>query len=821
MTSLWQDIRYAVRMMAKNPGFTAVALIVLALGLGANGAMFSVVYHVMLRPLPYRDPDQLVRVVIRWRDGIGPNLVPVQGQAMFERMRSFESVAMTFPATGCNLVGGSSPEYVLDGKVSSSFFHTLGVNPIIGRDFVVADATHGGGSVAIISYAAWQRYFGGDSGVIGKQVQCNGQSLSVIGVLPANFRFMNPAQIWVPAPLSDYLKGGGGMNHTVFARLRPGVTRENAQQELDTVFAQLKAEHPGFWWTTGKRSRGMAVMNFQAMETSDARQPLLILFGAVGLVLLIACANLAGLLLARSAARAHEIAVRMAVGASRRRIAAQLLTETLLLNLAGGALGLGLAFWIIGGMRAILPTQTSWFSTVRLDPSSLSLNVPVVLFMLAVSLLSGLISGSIPALVAGRRAPQSRLASGERIGGFSRAQHRSRKVLVVGEVAVSLALLVGATLLIHSFMVLQQQQLGFNPRDLQVAQLSLASKNFATTDAVWQFQQKTIEAVRRIPGVVDAASASSAPLASGLNLGSLYTNGKECPGGSLDYRAISPSFFGVTQTPVLRGRAFAESDSAQSAHVVIINESLARACFGSSDPVGQSVHMYESSAKGEGAEVVGVVADIKDYAVGLPAPPIAYVPQAQIANDINQTLYQAFGLLSAIMVRTSQAQDLSVPLTRAVQAVDPQQPVASVGPMSQLISESVALNRLLMVLMGAFAALAVLLTAVGLYGLLAYYVTQRTREIGIRMALGAAQDDVLRLIVREGMTLIAIGLAFGLAGAFSATTLLKTLVFGVKPTDPIAFTAALLLLLLVGLIATAVPARRASQVDPMLALRQQ
>ncbi|HKD90515.1 MAG TPA: ABC transporter permease [Terriglobales bacterium] len=826
MNSLAQDIRYALRMLGKNPGFTAVALLVLALGLGANGAMFSVVYHVMLRPLPYREPDQLVRVVNRWRTGgMGENVIPEQANAVAQA-RSFESVAMTFPTTGCNLVGGSSPQYLYSATVSTSFFQTLGVRPAIGRDFATQDATHGGGTVAIISYPVWRRYFSGDPGVIGHEVQCNGQALTVVGVLPAKFRWSGNAQIWLVDRIADHLNENG-TNYDLIVRLRQGVTPEQARQELSSIYAALKRERPGMWLY--RNTQGMDLVSYRELQNSEMRQPLLILFAAVGLVLLIACANIAGLLMARSAARAHELAIRMAVGATRGRIAAQLLTETLLLNLIGGAIGLALAYWAVAGLRVILPEHAAWFSSERLDAATLSISVPVMLFMLGASLVSGIITGSLPAIGAGQRDPQSNLKQGEQGGGFSRAQQRGRKALVAAEVALSLALLISATLLIHSFVLLQRVNLGFNPHDLQVVQLSLASKKYSTAQATWDFQRKSVEQIRQIPGLVDAASASSAPLVAGLNLGAFNLHGAQCPGGALDYRVVSPTFFSTIGTPVLRGRAFSDSDIATSAHVVVINESLARACWHDEDPIGQSVHLYTSGTDGDPAVVVGVVGDIRDGSfaldntplVGIPTPPIAYVPQAQISNNLNQAFYQSFGLFSAILVRTAQPMDLTRDVTRAIQSVDPQQPVVSVAPISDLVSGWVALPRLLMVLMGAFAGLAVLLTAVGLYGLLSYYVTQRRREIGIRMALGAATTDILRMMLREGMLLVAMGSVIGLAGGLAAMSLLKALLFNIKPGDPLAVAAAVLLLLLVGLAATALPAGRAAQVDPMLALRQE
>ncbi len=814
MTTLLQDLRYGLRMLRKTPGFTAVAVITLALGIGANSAMFSVVYQVMFRPLPYVQPERLVHLVTRWRQGYNTTVVPAIVGAADERTHSFQAVANTFPSTGCNLVGGNTPEYVPNQNVSLNFFRTLGVAPVLGRDFAGDEGIPGGNRVALLSYGLWQRRFGGDRNVLGRQIQCNGNAVTVIGVLPRNFRFSRPAEVWMPARLADYLHDNG-MNYEAIARLKPGVTLAQAQADLDATFQQLRRDFPGRWWTAEK-ARGPGVLNYRQWDVGQLRQPLLILFGAVVLVLLIACANLAGLLLARSTARAHELAVRVALGAGRGRIARQLLTETLLVNLIGGAAGLGLAAWLVQGLKAILPAQGAEVSFGQYDVASMHVNLPVLLFTLGATLATALISGIVPAWASAGADPQSGLKQGEHSSGLSHRQHRSRKVLLVAEVAVSLVLLAGATLLVRSFLMLQQVNLGFDPRNLQVAQISLASKKFKSPDVVWSFQQKVLERLGTLPGVVGAASVSSSPLQPGLNIGAPVVNGKSCDSGIIDYRGVSPSFFQVMRLPLLRGRGFTDSDAAQANPVVVINEATARACWRGEDPLGRQVDV---EGLGVPRQVVGIAADVKEYAVFSPAPAIVYVPQSQVGERMIWNLYHSFGLLSAVTVRTSRPMDLSVPFERIVQEVDSEQPVASISPMTQLVSESIAFTRLLMVLMVGFAGLAVLLTATGLYGLLTYYVTQRRAEIGIRIALGAGRRDVLRLVLGEGCVLVAIGSVAGLGGALAATRLLASLLFAVQPRDPLSLAVTAAFTACVALLACLVPAHRATRVDPMVALR--
>ena len=806
-------------MLRKSPGFTLLAVITLALGIGANTAIFSVIYAVMFRPLPYAQPDRLVRITLQWKEGgIADSVTPVLASAVLEGNRVFQSTAIEFPSTGCNLVGGSAPEYVPAKRVSAGFFRTLGVAPALGREFLEQEAA--GGHSAVLSYGLWQSRFGADRDILGRQIACNGQAYTVVGVLPRSFRYAQHADVWLPDRLANHLQDIG-LNYDLIARLRPGVSLAQAQADGRSIWAQVEREHRGAWYV--RNTNGFDFMPYQRWVARDVRQPLLFLLGAVALVLLIAVANVAGLMLARTTARGKEIAVRAALGATRSRIAGQLLTESVLLSLLGGAAGVLLAWYLNGGLKAIFPANVALHMPVQLDLSGVALHAPVLAYTVAVSCLVGLLAGTVPGLHFLKAEPNRTLKQGERSVGSSRAQRRGRNLLLIGEVALSLLLLVGCSLLMRSFLLMRGVDLGFDPHNLQVAQLSLASREFNSTAAVTQFQQKVLQRVRRLPGVVEAASVSSAPLEVGLNLPMPDLPGKGCGNYPLEYRAVSPSYFSTMGAALLQGRAFTESDGAGAAPVMIINRAMARLCWPGAQALGAQVWIGKGMEK-EGLtdlprQVVGIVSDMKEYSLDKATPPMAFVPQAQVPDAIDNLLYQDFGLLSAMVIRTRGPMDLSVPVERVIHDVDPQQPLASVAPMSHLVSDSVAFARVLAVLMSAFALLALLLSAVGLYALLSYHVGQRTQEIGIRMALGAPREQMLRMVIREGIALVAIGTAVGIAAALALTRLAASLLFGVAPTDAVSFVAAALCLAGVALLASYLPARRATRVDPMVALR--
>ncbi len=819
METLLQDVRYGLRMLRKSPGFTAVAVLTLALGIGANTAIFSVVYAVMFQPLPYVHPERLVKVTLRWKQGgIADNVTPLLASTLLDNNRVFQSSAIEFPSTGCNLVAGGSPEYVPAKRVSAGFFHAVGVSPTLGREFLEQEGA--GGHSAVLSYQLWQSRFGAESGVLGRQITCNGQAYTVVGVLPRTFRYARPADVWLPDRLANHAQDAG-LNYNLMARLRPGVTLGQAQADARRIWTQFARGHSGAWYV--RNTNGFEFIPYQRWLARDVRQSLLFLLGAVALVLLIAVANVAGLLLARATARSREIAVRVALGATPSRILGQLITESLLLGLLGGGAGVTLAWYLNGGLKAIFPAGVALHMPVQLDLSGLAIRGPVLAYTAAISCLVGILAGTVPALQLLRAQPNAALKQGERSVGMTPARRRGRNLLLVGEVALSVVLLVSCSLLLRSFLLMRGVDLGFDPHNLQVAQLSLASREFGTTAAVNQFQQKVLERVRSLPAVVDAASISSAPLESGLNLPMPQLPGKNCGDFPLEYRAVSPAYFLTMRVPLLRGREFTGGDTAGSAPVMIINRAMARLCWPGVDALGAQVWVGKGMEK-EGLtdlprQVVGIVGDMKEYSLDQPTPPMAFVPQAQVPDGIDSSLYQNFGLLSALVIRTTGPVDLSVPVARAVHEADPQQALASIAPMSQLVSDSVEFARVLALLMSAFAALALLLSAVGLYALLSYLVSQRTREIGIRMALGASRKRMLRMVIREGIGLVAIGTVVGVAAALGVTRLAASLLFGIGPTDAGSFLAAVLCLLIVALVASYLPARRATRVDPMEALR--
>jgi putative ABC transport system permease protein len=810
---LFQDLRYAARMLRKNPGFTAITVVTLALGIGANTAMFSVVYAVLLRPLPYVQPERLMHVGIQWPTGYtNDNITPALAEAVVARARSFESVALQFPSTGCNLAGAGSPEFVPDQRVSASFLHTLGVQPIIGRDLVEADAT--GAPAALVSYRLWRAHFGADDHVLGRTVWCNGQAYSVVGVLPRHFRFVRPSDIWLPDRLIAHTTDQG-MNYTLVGRLRDGVSREAAAGELANIFRQVKNERPNAFTS---RATGFGLHMMQEWTSAELKKPLWLLLGAVVLVLLIACANVAGLLLARASVRTQEIGIRLALGASTWRVVRQLLTETLVFTALGASLGLLLAWWSLGILKIVIPAHVGIFSAAAIDVSSIEINGPVLWFTAGLAIAAAMIAGVVPAWTASSSNLHTTLRIA-RTTWTTPGQQRSRKLLVGAEMALAIVLLICAALLMRSFAALQAVDLGFQPNNLQVAEISLSSRQYATSQAVWSFDQKVISRVRALPGVASAAFVSSPPLQPGLNLGSPVIDGKECPAGAVDYRAVTPGFFQTMGIRFTAGRDFTDSDVPGSPAVIIVNEPAARTCWGHANPIGTQFWTWVVSHDKSPLEVVGIVRDVHEYSVDQPAPPIIYVPQAQVNDEFNDLLYQSFGMLSAIVIRSNGPRDLGLGVRQAVESVDPKQPIASVAPMTALVAQSTAFSRMLMLLISTFAGLALALTIIGLYGMLSYHVAQRTHEIGVRVALGADRRDVVALVLSQGMKIALVGIGIGLMVAFAVTRVMSHLLFAVNARDPLTFAGVAALLAVVALGASYLPARRATEVDPMVALR--
>jgi putative ABC transport system permease protein len=810
METMWQDVRFGVRMLLKKPVFTAIAVLALALGAGANTAIFSVVNGVLLRPLPYKDPEKLVRLGEWSKQVPGMSISYPNFKDWRERNRVFEGLAAT-QFDSYNLTGGDEPERLQGRNVSYNFFDVLGVVPAVGRSFRADEDRAGAPRVAVLSHGLWQRRFGGDRKIVGKAIALNGESYTVVGVLPQDYRFGTQTDVFVPVGLKeDDETVRERDNHPgiyAVARLKDGVTFGQAQEEMKGIATRLAEEYP-------KENAGNSVTLTPLSEyfVGDIRASLLMLLAAVGFVLLIACANVANLLLARAASRSREIAVRKALGASRFRIVRQLLTESVMLAIAGGTVGLLLAMWGVDVLRRasldLLPTT-----------AEIGLDRTVLLFTFGISILTGLLFGLAPALSASKTDLSESLKEGGRSGAEGGPRNLVRSSLVVIEVALSVMLLVGSGLLVRSFMLLRETETGFRQENLLTLQLSYRAGKEEGGKVV-NFFRAVEEKVRALPGVEAAALSNGVPLL-GSSETSFQIEGR--PPAEPGKRPMTVAFW---TTPghldamgirLLRGRFIDEHDTAGSLPVTVIDEEFARLYFSGEDPVGQYL-AGDPEHDMPHSQIVGVVAHVKNYGLDSPGPVQAemYRPRAQVPDKYQPLLAERVSLL----VRTfSEPEALTAAVRRAVQEVDPNQPVYSVQTMEQVVSDSVASQRLSMMLLVIFAAVAVVLAAVGIYGVMSYAVARRTHEIGVRVALGAQGRDVLRLVLGQGMWLALVGVGVGLAGAYAATRVMSSLLYGVSATDPLTFALGALLLTAAALLACLVPARRATKVDPMEALR--
>lgn len=806
MKSLWQDVRFGARMLVKNPVVTFVAIITLTLGIGANTAIFSVVHAVLLQSLPYGDADRLVTVWEKRKDKNQNTINLGNFYDWKEQNRVFEDMAAFFDRSA-NLTSDGEPEEVPAQVATPNLFSVLGVNAMMGRTFTAEDGKPGQPRVAIISYGLWRRRFGAGQ-VIGRKLVLNNQEAIVIGVLPADFAWHlkkssmtgKPAEMWFPWQVSNEVRERHGRFACAVARLKPGVTMAQAQSEMDTIGARLQQQYPDF-----NTNWGVNVVPLRTQFTGEIRKPLLILLGAVVLVLLIACANVANLLLARAASRQKEIALRAGLGASRWRIVRQLLTESVLLSALGGGGGLLLAWWGTQALVALSPPEL-------LDLSQVRISLPVLGFTLGIALLTGIIFGLVPALEAARFDLQGSLKEGgKNIGGSARS-HRFRNLFVVAEVALALVLLVGAGLLMKSLNRLQSVDPGFNPKSLLTMRISLPGKKYDTDPKVIDFFKSAIDKMKALPGVEAVGATNHLPFA-GPHSGTLVEiEGKpKLPAGqglSTGICVTDANYFRTMQIPLKRGRLFTDREVSEMRHVVIVNETFARKNLPGEDPLGKRVTIYMKDDN-QPTEIIGVVGDNKHMGLDTEIEPMAYWPQAELT-------YSSMTLV----IRTSgEATTIASPAREIVRALDSEQPVANVSTMENLLAKSTAPSRFNTSLLAVFAIVALILSAVGIYGVMSYSVTQRTHEIGVRMALGAQHRDVIKLVVRQGALLGLVGIAAGLAASFWLTRLLATLLFGVTATDAPTFGAVAAGLLLVVLVACYVPARRAAKVDPLLALR--
>ena len=816
METLWKDIRYGFRTLGKSPGFTALIILTLALGIGANTAMFSVVYGVLLRPLPYPQADRIAQISISYKGQLDYSGFDARESDFWKTHdQPFQYLAAT-TSVGFNLSSGSQPLRVRALRVSADYFQVLGVQPVLGRKFSPDDDSLNGPNVAVLSSGLWESQFGGDRGLVGKTVSLDGTPYSVVGIMPAGFQSIPPVDVWTTIGQVAH-SIGSGINYTVIGRLKSGISGKQADSYLgtakDSFFNEFRPRDSKY-----RQSIAFHAEPLRSMVSFNYHTPLLVLFGAIGFVLLIACVNVANLLMSRAAARSKEIAIRTALGASRGRLVRQLLTESLLLAVLGGALGLLFAYWGLNLLLALAPTDLPRAHAIFLDGWALG-------FTVAASLLTGIFFGLAPAFQSSKADLNNSLKENVGHATSGTGYRRLRSALAVSEIALSLVLLTGAALLIETFTNLLHTNPGFDPRPILTLQTWTTGQKFtplpdnatpaqmnSRSAEISRFYQRILDKVQAIPAVRGAAVVGEGlPLDYGGNDFAWLPSEGETHGISADIRSVSPDYFGIMGIPLLKGRFFSNVDSPGSARVVIINQEFVREKFPNRNPIGQSLN-----GGGTMREIVGVVGDVKSQ-LGEAPPPTFFIPLAQDPGEIQG--FQAWFPV-AIMVRTTQPPlSLSHAVEAAVHDAEPDLPIGHIQSMEQILSISLAFQRFLMTLMSIFAALALLLAAVGVYGVMAYSVGQRTHEIGIRMALGARPRDVLVMVVRQGMLLTGMGLFTGLAGALAATRLLSDELYGVKATDPIVFAIVVGVLAFIAFLACYIPARRAAKVDPLIALR--
>jgi putative ABC transport system permease protein len=803
MNTLLQDIRYGLRILLKHKGFTAVAIIALGLGIGANTAIFSLVNGVLLRPLSYPNPEQIVYFEGQNpRSGITDSNVSFPDYLDWSKLDAFSHLATYYTASATFSAPNSEPERVPRAGVSSSFFSVLGVQPAIGRAFLAEEDQAKKENVAILSEGLWKRRFGADPKIIGTQVVINSLPRTVVGVMPAGFDFPEGTQVWWSLPIDPQEEPRDNRSFSVIGRLNPGVPLPQAQSQVSTINAQLAKGYPET--NTGW---DVSLSRLQERLVRSVRPSLLVLLGAVALVLLIACANVANLLLARAASREKEVAIRTALGASRTRIIRQMLTESLLLSIIGGVLGLLLSVWLTDLLISLNPPDSPRFGEVNLD-------YRVLAFTIAISGLTGLVFGLVPALQASKLDVSGSLKQGGRTGEGNR-RTSARSLLLIGEVALSLMLLIGAGLLIKSFLRLQEVKPGFNPQNVLVTSISLPGGKYKEDTQRAQFYRTLIERLKALPGVQSVGAGVNLPLgASGYNIGRGYIpegrprTREEARDAS--FSVITPEYFQALQIPLIAGRGFTDRDSEEAPKVILINKAMAIQSFGSPEAaLGQRVVIWRDEQFLR--EIVGVAGDTKGNSLDSEAGAQMYVPHPQDAT---------WGFMTLVIRTAGDPAAMAPAVRREVLSIDKDQPIYNVRTMEDVVAQSMGTRRASTLLFTVFAGAALILAAVGIYGVMAYSVTQRTQEIGIRMALGAQAGDVLRLVVRQGMVLTLIGIAVGMAGSLGLAKVIASLLFDVPATDPATFLGIPLLLIFVALIACYLPARRAARLDPTVALAQ-
>jgi putative ABC transport system permease protein len=810
MESLLQNIRFAVRSLRKSPALTASVVLTLALCIGATTAIFSVVYAVLFRPLPFANPGEILLVRTTWKDlrssfSVG-NWADVERQ-----QRSFRYFVPAF-GESFNFAGADAPENVDGARVGADYFAMLGVQPALGRSFRAEENVPGRANVVVLSDGLWRRRFGGDPAVVGTEVRLDGRPHTVIGVMPASMDYtLFDEELWVPTGFTPRQLAEHDEHFlTVLGRLEPGVGRSRAEEEMHGLAGWLETTYP-----KDNRDRDIVMAPFMEELVGDYRPRLFVLLGAVAFVLLIACANIANLLLARGAARSREIAIRAAIGAGRGHLLRQALTESLVLAAAGGCLGLLVGYWGVTALAAFGPQDVPRLASARVD-------WPVLAFALGLTALSGLVFGLAPALRTAARLPHEALKEGGRTGSRAGSRDRLRNVLVVGEIALALVLLTGAGLLIRSAIALNGVDPGFDPRGVVAGRVSLPALTYESAEQVTNAFERIEEQLEAVPGVASGALTSSAPLEGGSTNGLVPEGRPHDISSSINslMRLVTPSYFATMRIELVRGRTFTTDDKRGAPLVMVINQALAREAFPGQDPIGKRIACCESGPDGSPnwKEVVGVVNDVRAQGLDEEPSPEFYLPMVQAPA----AAWSWTDRTMTIVVRAQgDAIPLMTPLRLAVAEFDPALPLYNVGTMQGRLMDSLAQSRFSTMLLTVFGAIALILAAIGVYGVISYGVAQRTQEIGIRMALGARQADVLSMVVRHGAVLAGIGLAVGLAGGLALSQLLASLLFRVSPTDPPTFASGTAVLSAVAVLAAALPARRAARTDPMIALRNQ
>ena len=803
MYSLLKDLRYGWRLAFKKPAFTLTAVFALALGIGANTAIFSVINAVLLRPLQFAEPDRLVWMWGAVRDRFSQTSVsPLDFLDYREQNKSFEQIAaaITIPVS-FNLTKSGEPLRLRGAVVTTNYFDTLGIKPALGRTFVSEEEQSGRSRVAILSYRLWEERFGADPSVINKTITLDGETYTVVGVMPAKFRFPQTAEIWTPMNFSAYpeMKSRAAHFLNLLGKLKPGVTLTQAQSEMNAISSRLEEQYPNTntkWY--------VRLVPLQERIVGDIRPTLMVLLGAVGFVLLIACANVANLLLVNAASRQKEIAIRTALGASRWRIVRQMLAESLILALFGGALGMLLAIWGVDLLPALSAGDLPRANEINIDQKVLG-------FTLGISLLTGLFFGLAPAWQSSRSNLNESLKEGGRNSSEGIKRHRMRSLLVIIECALAVVLLIGAGLLIKSFIKLQSVDPGFDEKSVLSLRIDLSRAKYQQEEQALNFFEQLQQRVAALPGVEAVGMTTELPLAGQPNDAPFYIEGRPpqnlTQSPNADFRRVNHDYFRAMRIPLVKGRYFTEQEVQQTARVAIISSQLARRFFPNEDPIGQRLRIEFMGR--EPFEIVGIVGDIRHRGLNIDLYQTLYLPDLRMVwkNLVIRTSVEPLSLVAAVR--------------KVVSDIDPDQPLSDIKPMEQWVSESVAQPRFRTLLLGIFAFLALTLSVVGIYGVMSFVVVQRTQEIGIRVALGAQTRDVLKLIIGQGIVLTCIGVAVGLIAALGLTRLMSTLLFQVSAKDPLTFGLIVLLLIAVALLACYIPARRATKVDPIVALRSE